>query len=90
MLVQEAGALFWKFKFYRIVQNSGDEHAGQWRTATRNLLQDYKRIWPDEEPGTLLRVFLMTDGDNTNVAAKASYADVVLHRTRPGSRNSDR
>ena len=69
---------------------SGDEHAGRWQTASRNLLDDYKRIWPDEEPGTLLRVFVMTDGDNTNVAAEASYARVALHQTPPGDLATDR
>lgn len=83
ILLQEAGALFWKFRFYRIVAESGDEHIGLWRDVTRNLRADYQRIWPDEEPGILLRVFLMTDGDNTNVRASASYGDIVLHRSPP-------
>jgi hypothetical protein len=83
ILLQEAGALFWKFRFYRIVAESGDEHIGMWRHVTRNLRADYQRIWPDEEPGILLRVFLMTDGDNTNVQASASYGDIVLHRSPP-------
>jgi len=82
-LVQEAGALFWHFSFYRIVAESGDEHVGEWRTETRNLLEEYKRIWPDEEPGVLMRIFLMTDGDNTGTKVTASYADIVLHRTLP-------
>ncbi len=83
VLLQEAGALFWKFRFYRIVAESGDEHIGMWRDVTRNLRADYQRIWPDEEPGILLRVYLMTDGDNTNVKASASYGDIVLHRSPP-------
>ena len=82
-LVQEAGALFWHFKFYRIVAESGDEHVGEWRTETRNLLDEYHRIWPDEKPGVLVRIFLMTDGDNTGTIATASYADIVLHRNPP-------
>ncbi len=89
-LVQEAGALFWHFSFYRIVAESGDEHVGEWRTETRNLLEEYRRIWPDEEPGELMRVFLMTDGDNTGTIATATYADIVLHRTRPERLDTDR
>lgn len=89
-LVQEAGALFWHFRFYRIVAESGDEHVGEWRTETRNLLEEYKRIWPDEEPGLLMRIFLMTDGDNTGVKVTASYADIVLHRTLPLQVDTDR
>lgn len=89
-LVQEAGVLFWHFRFYRIVAESGDEYVGQWRTETRNLVEDYKRIWPDEEPGVLMRIFLMTDGDNTGTKAIASYADIVLHRTPPERLDPDR
>jgi hypothetical protein len=89
-LVQESGALFWHYKFYRIVAESGDEHVGEWRTETRNLYEEYKRIWPDEEPGVLMRIFLMTDGDNTGTKAVASYADIVLHRNPPGHTDTDR
>ena len=89
-LVQEAGALFWQFKFYRVVAESGDDHVGEWRTETRNLVDEYKRIWPDEEPGVLMRIFLMTDGDNTGTKAAGSYADIVLHRSPPGRIATDR
>lgn len=89
-LVQEAGALFWHFTFYRIVAESGDEHVGEWRTEIRNLREEYKRIWPDEEPGVLMRIFLMTDGDNTRTKAAASYADIALHRTWPGQISQER
>ncbi len=89
-LVQEAGALFWRFSFYRVVAESGDEHVGEWRTETRNLVEEYKRIWPDEEPGLLIRIFLMTDGDNTGTEATASYSDIVLHRTLPAQIATDR
>lgn len=83
LLVQESGALFWQYRFYRLVVESGEEHVGTWREVTRNLAADYKRVWPDEEPGILLRVFLMTDGDNTGVSVAASYDDLVLHRSPP-------
>jgi len=89
-LVQEAGALFWHFSFYRIVAESGDDHVGEWRTETRNLLEEYRRIWPDEEPGALMRIFLMTDGDNTGTKVAASYADIVLHRSPPKHIDTDR
>jgi hypothetical protein len=89
-LVQEAGALFWKYKFYRIVAESGEDHVGEWRAETRNFLEDFRRIWPDEEPGVLLRVFLMTDGDNTESAVAADYADLVLHRSPPAQLEHDR
>jgi hypothetical protein len=85
-LVQEAGALFWRFRFFRIVAESGEEHLGEWRWQTRNLAEDFKRLWPDEEPRLVLRVFLMTDGDNTKTEVRASYADIVFHKTPDGGR----
>lgn len=80
LLVQETRILFLRWRFHRLVARSGQPTGGPLalETMTRDLYADYKRIWPDEEPGRILRVFLMTDGDNTGVRAEARYADLTF------------
>ena len=36
-----------------------------WVPETRNLYEDFKRFYPDEEPKEVVRIYLMSDSDNT-------------------------
>ena len=72
-----------KFKWYRIVAESGEQNLNTWVPVTRNLYADYKRFYPDEEPGEVARIYLMTDSDNTSSKVAAAYADIVFHRNKP-------
>ena len=83
VLVQEKRILFWKFKYHRIVAESGEENAGSWVNEVRDLYADYKRIYPDEEPGRIVRVYVMTDSDNTQGAVTGSFSDLAFHRSPP-------
>lgn len=74
----------WKLSWRRIVVESGSARMRQWVPEVRNLYEDYKRGYPGEEPGKILRVYLMTDTDNTNSRASAWYADIEFHRDAPG------
>ena len=74
----------WKLSWRRIVVESGRTRMNQWVGERRNLYEDYKRGYPGEEPGKILRVYLMTDTDNTNSRASAWYADIQFHREAPG------
>ena len=83
VLVQEKRILFWKFEYHRIVAESGEARTGKWVPEVRDLYADYKRIYPGEEPGRIVRVYLMSDSDNTGGAVTGSFADLTFHQTRP-------
>ena len=74
----------WKLSWRRIVAESGQGLMKQWVHEVRNLYEDYKRGYPGEEPGKILRVYLMTDTDNTNSRASTWYADIEFHKEAPG------
>lgn len=56
---------------------SGNEKAGQWLTAERNIVADYRKAF-GAEPPALVGVAIMSDSDNTGESAKAWYGDVEL------------
>jgi hypothetical protein len=78
--------MLWKLKWRRFVAESGLENAGEWVMESRDLYEDYKKGYPGEEPGKILRIYLMTDSDNTESRASASYADIIFHRDTPDGR----
>ncbi len=73
----------WKYKWYRIVAESGEANVNRWVTVTRDLYSDYKRLYPKEEPGRIARVYLMADSDNTESQVTTSFADLIFYRHNP-------
>ena len=59
------------------VLESGADHAGRWRDAERNVLEDFRRAF-GREPPLLNGVALMTDSDNTGGRATAFYGDLTF------------
>jgi hypothetical protein len=59
----------------KIVLESGPAHLGQWRSYVRDIRADYRRAF-GEEPGALIGVAVMTDGDNTQARAEAWYGEI--------------
>lgn len=62
-----------------IVVESGPEHLGQWRQASRNIEEDYERCFGDDPP-EVVAIGLMTDTDNTRSEAVAYFDDVTVSR----------
>lgn len=62
-----------------IVVESGAEHVGSWRHASRNIVEDYRRAF-GEEPPAISGIAIMTDTDNTGEAAMAWYGDIILSK----------
>ncbi len=83
ILVQEKRIFFWRFQYHRIVAESGESNVGRWVPEVRNLYADYRRVYPNEEPGRIVRVYLMSDSDNTGGAVTGAFSDLAFHRTRP-------
>jgi hypothetical protein len=73
----------WKLEWRRFVVESGLENVGKWVLESRNLYEDYKKGYPGEEPGRILRVYVMTDSDNMNSKAATWYGDIEFHRQAP-------
>jgi hypothetical protein len=59
----------------KIVLESGPQHLGQWRSYVRDIRADYRRAF-GEDPGALIGVAVMTDGDNTQARAEAWYGEI--------------
>lgn len=76
-------AFLWKFKWYRIVAQSGNKHLNTWVSESRNLYEDFKRFYPDEEPREVVRIYLMSDSDNTGSTTSGAFANLTFHKTPP-------
>jgi hypothetical protein len=62
----------------RMLAVAADEQGvGQWRSYSRNLVEDFKRAF-GEEPGKVLSIEVMTDTDNTGADAQAYYGDISV------------
>ena len=61
-----------------VVVSSGPAGVGAWHSVSRNLLDDYRRVF-NEEPGRLLSYGVMSDTDNTGETIEAWYGDIDFH-----------
>jgi hypothetical protein len=78
LLYQEATFLLRKVRSYRIVVETGEERRRRWVDEERDLAADFARIFPGRRPGRVLRVYLMTDSDDTAGRTAASYAGLAF------------
>jgi hypothetical protein len=61
-----------------IALESGNEKAGQWQIYKRDLLADWKLLFGDDDPPTIVGIGLMTDSDGTKQTVTADYDDFVI------------
>ena len=54
---------------------------GEWIAFSRNLKEDYERLFGEKMPTTPLAILLLSDGDSTNDSAKADYDDIEFYPT---------
>jgi hypothetical protein len=63
-----------------VVVRSGDADLGKWVTETRNVLEDYKRIY-DEAPGESVgAISLSINSQNTNSRAEAYFGEIFFRK----------
>lgn len=62
----------------KVVVESGSAHLGQWRQYHRDIAADFRQAF-GEEPGRLIGVAFMSDGDNTGGRATAWYGELRLN-----------
>jgi hypothetical protein len=58
-----------------IVVSGKPGDAGKWQSLSRNIAQDYERVF-HEKPGRITAYGLLTDTDNTGATARAWYGDM--------------
>jgi hypothetical protein len=75
--------IIFKIKLYRIVSESGHANLGRWIHEVRDLQADYERIERKGRAGALLRVYLMTDSDNTQGQVESAFAGITFHKQPP-------
>jgi len=63
-----------------VVVRSGAQGLGEWHAETRDVYEDYKRIY-GEEPGTLEAISVTIDSDDTRSSAE-SYIGAIVFRRR--------
>ena len=78
--------LIWKERAARFVVESG-QGRGTWVEETRDLRADFARFVPGREAGSVLRVYVMTDSDDTGGQVVGAYAGIRFWRPRPDSGN---
>ena len=62
----------------RMLAVAADEQGiGRWQSYTRNLVEDFKRVF-GEEPGKVTSIEVLTDTDNTGADAQAYYGDITV------------
>ena len=74
----------WTSRIRMILVESGPARLGEWMTETRNVYEDYQRVF-GEAPGRITAVGIVTDTDATSTKAEAYYGDIALLPTRPAS-----
>jgi len=65
-----------------IVAESGRQKVGRWQDITRNVYDDYKRVF-GAAPGRITAIAIMTDTDNTGENVHAYYGDIAFRRAAP-------
>lgn len=72
----------WTSRIRMILVESGPERVGGWVTETRNVYEDYQRVF-GEPPGGITAIGFITDTDATNAKADAYYGDIALLPAKP-------
>ncbi len=77
---QPAGTTGWNpytDRVRMVVVDSGDTHAGRWRTVSRNLLRDWEEAFGGAMP-PVAAIAVGADTDNTRDTVEAWFGDVAL------------
>ena len=66
-----------------IVLQSGNGKSGQWIQEKRDILQDWRTLFGDDDPPSIVGIGFMTDSDGTKTTVVGGYDDIVLSRASP-------
>ena len=69
-----------------VILESGATKVGQWVSERVNLLEDFKRAFPGEDPGKVEGVAFLADTDNTRSEVSAGFDDLMIRCDEPNAR----
>ena len=75
----EISTFFGHQKIIVVGTGQASNPSGEWVIFSRNLKEDYERLFGEKMPTTPLAVLLLSDGDSTNDSAKADYDDIGFY-----------
>ena len=75
-------------KMKYVVLQSGADRLRQWIVETRNVLEDYKKLF-QEEPPAVGTVLLYINTQHTNSSAECSYADIFFSSSPPKGKTKE-
>ena len=78
-----AGAVFSSQKVGTVtfvVVRSGDADSGKWHTETRNVLEDYKRIYREEPGESVGAVSISINSQNTHSRAESYFGEILFRK----------
>lgn len=78
--VLKAGDVKYIGTFPHYVANGGNANVGKWLAEDIDLLQIYRRFWPDASAARVTDIGLFCDSDETKTASIAWFADVRMRR----------
>lgn len=73
---EHAGGMV-KRDWHRFVVRSGEDDLGAWVSESRNFHEDFRRLFPKETPGYVIRLYLRADGDGGGPVT-AAFSDIVF------------
>ena len=68
-----------------VAVESGSSKIGRWFSYTRNILEDYKKIY-GKDPFFITGVAIMTDSDDTQEIATCWYGDITFLKSNPSQK----
>jgi hypothetical protein len=63
-----------------VVVRSGSADLGKWITETRNVNEDYKRIYGEEPWDSVGAVSLSSNSQNTGARAEAFFGEILFRK----------
>src|SRR5438445_604661 len=63
-----------------VVERSGDADLGKWMTETRNVSEDYKRIYGEEPKEAVGAVSISINSQNTGSRAESYFGEILFRK----------
>lgn len=61
-----------------VVDSANEPHTGEWKTVTRNVVNDYQQVFGGSPPDRPLSITLWGDSDTTESTSKVDFDDIKL------------
>lgn len=61
-----------------VVGSAREPRQGQWKTVTRNVIQDYQQVFGDDPPRRPTSITIWSDSDTTHDRARVDFDDIAL------------